>query len=103
MIKAIANYARFLQRRNYSRHTVKNYAYVLSNFSASINKPLEEVTQVELFKYIDHLWERKLKPKTINSYLDRIRGFYRYLELEEKKKAENPAKKEYSLRLPKEY
>lgn len=101
MVDAIANYARFLKRRNYSRHTVKNYAYVLSNFSASINKPLEEVTQIDLFKYIGHLWERKLKPKTINSYLNGIRGFYRYLELEEKIKAENPAKKEYSLRLPK--
>ena len=101
MVYSITNYVRFLKRRNYSRHTVKNYANVLSNFSALINKPLEEVTQLELFKYIDHLWERKLKPKTINSYLNGIRAFYKYLELVEEIKIENPAKKEYSLRLPK--
>jgi len=100
MTDSIVRYTRFLKRRNYSRHTLKNYSYVLSNFSAWINKPLEQVTQIELFEYIDHLWERKLKPKTINSYLNGIRGFYNYLEQVEKIEVENPAKKEHSLRLP---
>jgi len=101
MVEYITNYVRFLRRRNYSRHTLKNYSSVLSNFSAWINRPLEEVTQRELFEYIDHLWERKLKPTTINSYLNGIRGFYNYLDQVEKKEVENPAKKEHSLRLPK--
>ena len=101
MTDSIVRYSRFLKRRNYSRHTLKNYSYVLSNFSAWINKPLEQVTQIELFEYIDHLWARKLKPKTINSYLNGIRGFYNYLDQVEKREVENPAKKEHSLRLPK--
>lgn len=101
MVDSIVNYTRFLKRRNYSRHTLKNYSNVLSNFSAWINKPIEEVSQIDLFQYIDHLWERKLKPKTINSYLNGIRGFYNYLDQVEKMGVENPAKKEYLLRLPK--
>jgi len=100
MTDSIVRYTRFLKRRNYSRHTLKNYSNVLSNFSAWINKPLEQVTQIELFEYIDHLWERKLKPKTINSYLNGIRGFYNYLAQVEKIEVENPAKKEHSIRLP---
>jgi site-specific recombinase XerD len=101
MVEYITNYVQFLKRRNYSRHTLKNYSAVLSNFSAWINSPLEQVTQRELFEYIDHLWERKLKPRTINSYLNGIRGFYNYLDQVEEKEVENPAKKDYSLRLPK--
>ena len=49
MTDSIVRYARFLKRRNYSRHTLKNYSNVLSNFSAWINKPLEQVSQAELF------------------------------------------------------
>ncbi len=101
MVDSIVKYTRFLKRRNYSRHTLKNYSTVLSNFSAWINRPLEQVTQQELFEYIDHLWERKLKSKTINSYLNGIRGFYKYLDAVEQIEVENLAKKEYSLRLPK--
>ena len=101
MADSIVKYARFLKRRNYSRHTLKNYSNLLSNFSAWINRPLEQVTQRELFEYIDHLWERKLKPKTINSYFNRIRGFYNYLDQVEGIEVENLAKKEYSIRLPK--
>ena len=100
MADSIVNYTRFLKRRNYSRHTLKNYSNVLSNFSAWITKPLEQVTQIELFRYIDHLWQRNLKPTTINSHLNGIRGFYNYLGQVEKIEVENPAKKEHSLRLP---
>ena len=100
MTDSIVRYTRFLKRRNYSRHTLKNYSNVLSNFSAWITKPLEQVTQIELFKYIDHLWQRELKPKTINSYLNGIRGFYKYLDQVEQIEVENPVKKHCRLRLP---
>ena len=41
-----------------------------------------------------------LQPKTINCYLDSIRGFYEYLRDEEGIAIPNPVKRGYALRLP---
>ena len=99
-IESIHNYIRFLRKKNYSMHTVKNYFNTLRNFLGTLNIPLEEVTHTKLRGYIEHLWNKGLKPKTINCHLDRIRGFYEYLYNEEGIKVLNPVKKSYTLRLP---
>jgi len=44
---------------------------------------------------------RRLKPKTINCHLQRIREFYHYLIQEEELPIPNPVKSGYSLRTPK--
>lgn len=51
--------------------------------------------------FIDHLLDKKLKPKTINCYLDSIRSFYEYLKEGEDLEIVNPVKRGYSLRLSK--
>jgi site-specific recombinase XerD len=61
----IAGYRRFLKRRNYSTHTVKNYVNMLDHFMNWLKIPIEQVTSKEADAYMDHLLRRRKKPKTI--------------------------------------
>ena len=63
--------------------------------------PIEQVTSRKITHYIDYLRRRRLKPKTINCHLERIRQFYVYLRYEEQVGSANPVKEGYSLRMPK--
>jgi len=97
---AVARYRRFLKRRNYSTHTVKNYINILGYFSVWLQVPIEQVTSKETDKYMDHLLRRRKKPKTINCHFGCIHAFYDYLIEEEGMPLTNPLKKKYRLRLP---
>ena len=96
---AILNYRRFLKRRNYSGHTIKNYMHTLKQFVVWVDVPIEAVTHKKLLAYLDYLLDRGLQPKTINCHLDSIRGFYHYLIEEEQVAMVNPVKRGYTLRL----
>lgn len=96
---SILNYRRFLKRRNYSKYTLRNYMNTLRNFVLWLDVPIEQVTHKKLLAFIDHLLSQRLTPKTINCYLDSIRGFYDYLINEEDVAIINPVKRGYSLRL----
>jgi len=61
--------------------------------------PIEEVIQRKILHYIDFLLRRRLKSKSINCHLQRIRDFYHYLNQEEVPIV-NPIKKGYNLRMP---
>jgi site-specific recombinase XerD len=99
LTNAILNYRRFIKRKNYSAYTVKNYMSTLRQFILWIEIPVESVSNKKLLRYIDHLQRRRLAPKTINSHLDSIRGFYNYLIDEEQVQMVNPVKRGYALRL----
>jgi site-specific recombinase XerD len=90
-----------LKRRNYSKHTVKNYLNTLKHFVIWLDMPIEEVTHKKVLAYIDFLLDKNLKPKTINCHLDSIRGFYQYLKGEEDLAIPNPVKTGYALKLSK--
>jgi len=96
---SIINYRRFLKRKNCAKGTVKNYMNSLKNYAIWIDLPIEEVTNQQILAYIDYLLDKRLKAKTINNYLDSIRGFYNYLQNEENTVNINPVKKGYCLRL----
>jgi site-specific recombinase XerD len=96
---AIINYRRFLKRKNCSQHTVRNYMSTLRQFVLWVDVPIEQVTHKTVLSFIDHLLDKRLKPKTINCYLNSIRGFYNYLIEEEQVKMFHPVKRGYSLRL----
>ena len=97
----IVNYRRSLKRKNYSAHTIKNYMNSLKHFVIWLDVPVQEVTNKKILQYIDLLIDKGLKPKTINSHLDSIRGFYEYVKDEEDGYLRNPVKPGYALRLPK--
>jgi site-specific recombinase XerD len=63
--------------------------------------PVEHVTHKEVSAYIDHLMAKGLNPETINSQLNRIRQFYRYLQDQEQLRLVNPVKSSHRLRVPK--
>lgn len=96
---AIINYRRFLKRKNCSKHTVKNYMSTLKQFVLWVDVPIEQVTHKTVLSFMDHLLDKRLKPKTINCYLNSIRGFYEYLIEEEQVPISQPVKRGYSLRL----
>lgn len=99
MTNTIINYRRHLKRRNYSEHTVKGYMNKLKHFVLWIDLPIESVHHKKMTQYIDHLLDKGLQPKSINSHLDSIRGFYNYLRDEEEVLIDNPVKRGYALRL----
>jgi site-specific recombinase XerD len=99
LTNAIVNYRRYLKRRNYSIHTVKNYLHTLRQFILWLDVPIEAVTYQKLTAYIDYLLDRRLQPKTINCHLNSIRRFYSYLHHEEQIELQNPVKRGCKLRL----
>ena len=96
---SIVNYRRSLKRRNYSKCTVRNYMSTLKQFVIWLDEPIEILTHKKLVDFIDHLLAKRLKPKTINCYLDSIRGFYDYLIDEQQLKIQNPVKLGDTLRM----
>jgi len=96
----IARYRRFLKRRNYSVHTVRNYIHMLGQFCAWIPACLEKVTFGETDAYMDYLLRRRKKPKTINCHFGCIHTFYEYLIEDKRMPLANPVRKNYRLRLP---
>jgi site-specific recombinase XerD len=71
----------------------------LKQFVIWISEPIEQVTARTMLSFIDHLLDRHLSAKTINCYLDSIRGFYDYLIHEESVPIVNPVKRGYVLKL----
>jgi site-specific recombinase XerD len=71
----------------------------LKHFVLWLDVPIEEITHKKLLAFIDHLLDKRLKPKTINAYLDSIRGFYDFLIHEEGIAITHPVKRGYALRL----
>ena len=97
---SIVNYRRFLKRRNFSPHTVKNYLNTLKHFVVWCDVPIEKVTKKKVAAYIDYLLAKGVAPKTINCHLSSIRGFYDYLNSQEGIELTNPASRGSLLRLP---
>jgi len=96
---SILNYRRFLKRRNYSKYTLRNYMNTLKHYVLWLDVPVEQVTHKKLQAFIDHLHSKRRQAKTINCYLDSIRGFYDFLIYEEEVPTTNPVKRGYALRL----
>jgi site-specific recombinase XerD len=98
---SIISYRRYLKRRNYSSHTIKNYLNRLKHFVLWVDVPLEQVDYEKVLLYIDWLIGKRLTATTINCHLFCISGFYQYLHYEKGFKTANPVKKSSTLRLPK--
>jgi len=101
MTNVIIDFRRYLKRRNYSRHTVKNYLSVLREFVIWLNVPLEEVTSQKIDAYIDYLHGKRMQAASINIYLASVRGFYHYLRHKVGIKLPNVFRAGKRLRTPK--
>jgi len=97
---SIIRYRRFLKRKNVSPNTVKNYLHGLKHFVLWLDVPIETVTYRKIAAYMDDLISQRLKPKTINCYLNSVCQFYHYLSDEEGIQIVNPVKKPNIMKLP---
>ncbi len=97
---SIIRYRRFLKRRNVSPNTVKNYLSGLKHFVIWLDVPIEEVIYRKIGDYMDSLLSKRLKPKTVNCYLNSVCQFYHYLCDEEEIQIVNPVKKPNIMKLP---
>ncbi|MBE3143006.1 MAG: tyrosine-type recombinase/integrase [Planctomycetes bacterium] len=98
--ESIIRYRRFLKRRNISPNTVKNYMNGLKHFVLWLAVPIEEVTYRKITEYIDYLLSERLRPKTVNCYLNTVCQFYHYLGEEEGIPISNPVRKPNIMKLP---
>jgi len=98
---SIINYRRSLKRHNYSKYTIRNYMSTLKQYIVWLKVPVEAACHKDLIGFIDYLLAKRLKPKTINCYLDSIRGFYDYLIHDEQLPMQNPVKPGDTLRMAK--
>lgn len=89
-----------MKRKNVSPNTVKNYLHGLKHFVLWLDVPIEMVTHKKIGAYIDYLLCKRLKPKTINCYLNGVCQFYHYLSDEEGIRIVNPVKKPNIMNLP---
>jgi len=89
-----------LKRMNISPNTVKNYLNGLKLYVIWLDVPIEETTYRKIIAYMDYLLGKRLKPKTINCYLNSVCQFYHYLAEEEEVPIVNPVKKPNIMKLP---
>jgi site-specific recombinase XerD len=89
-----------LKRRNFSPNTVKSYLNGLKHFVLWLDAPIETVTYRKIGAYMDGLLGKRLKPKTVNCYLNSVCQFYHYLCEEEGIQLVNPVKKPNIMKLP---
>jgi site-specific recombinase XerD len=73
----------------------------LKHFVVWLPVPIEEVGMDNILQFVDHLQSKRLKAKTINCYLQSIRGFYYYLSDQEGMGLVNPVRKGFALKEPK--
>jgi len=85
---------------NVSPNTVKNYLNGLKLFVIWLDVPIEETTYRKIIAYMDYLLGKRLKPKTVNCYLNSVCQFYHYLSEEEEVPIVNPVKKPNIMKLP---
>ena len=89
-----------MKRRNVSPNTVKHYLNSLKLFVLWLDEPIEKVTYTKIGEYMDDLLGKRLRPKTVNCYLNSICQFYHYLCEEEGIRIVNPVKKPNIMKLP---
>src|ERR1044072_1909406 len=94
----VERFCRNLQMRNYSRHTISNYAIDLRLFFAEIVKALREISWREIDQFIEHQHGQGLAATTINRRLNAIKRFFEYLVIEQEKLAINPIKPSHFLK-----
>ena len=72
----------------------------MKHFVLWLDAPIEGVTYRKIVGYMDYLLSKRLKPKTINCYLNSVCQFYHYLSEEEGIPIVNPVKKPNIMKLP---
>jgi integrase/recombinase XerC len=93
---AIQRFRAYLQRRNYSAHTLDNYTLDLQLFFAEIDRPIHQVSFREIDRFIDEQHHQGLAPTTVKRRLYALRHFFDFL-IEQQVVDANPIKPSHVL------
>ena len=75
--EALEKMAEDIQLLNMSENTMRNYTRNVRSFLAFVQRPLEELDEIDVRNYIKHLInERELMPKSVNQCNAAIRFFF---------------------------
>ena len=100
-MEMIMKFSTFMKRRSYSKYTIKSYINNIKRFYTWADIQIDEVISKDVYEYLGYLHNRRINPKSINSYLKALSKFYDFLYYEEKIKILNPVKPDYRQREPK--
>ena len=95
---AIAQFCAYLQRRNYSPHTVDNYGRDLRLFFGFVDKEPCTVSGRDVTHFIEHQRQSQRTATTINRRLNALQHFFEYLATERQTLGSNPVKPSHFLR-----
>ena len=87
---AIALFCAYLQRRNYSPHTVDNYGRDLRLFFALVAKDPCTVSGRDVTVFIEHQRAAQRTATTINRRLNAVQHFFAYLATDRQTLGSNP-------------
>jgi len=91
-------YLACLRRRNFSPGAIRDYGYCLGRIERDSGVRLDEMTRRDVAAFVDGLLDERLKVKTINGYLNAMRGFYEYMIEERGWEGEEPVRKKDYLK-----
>src|SRR5215467_15452176 len=94
----IALFCAYLQRRNYSPHTVDNYGRDLRLFFAQVAKAPGTVSGRDVTVFIEHQRAAQRTATTINRRLNAVQHFFEYLATDRQTLGSNPVKPSHFLR-----
>jgi site-specific recombinase XerD len=95
---AIAQFCAYLQRRNYSPHTIDNYGRDLHLFFTLVVKEARTVSGRDVTVFIEQQRASQRAATTINRRLNALQHFFEYLATERQMLGSNPVKPSHFLR-----
>ncbi len=92
MVSLIGKYLTYLEiEKNYSSHTILNYRLDLQEFAKFAGDiPVQNIEYTLLRRFLAHMRDLHLKPRSVARKLSSLRSFFKYLQ-REKIIAKNPA------------
>jgi integrase/recombinase XerC len=94
----IAQFCAYLQRRNYSPHTIDNYGRDLRVFFTLVDKEPCTVSGRDVTVFIEHQRAGQRAATTINRRLNALQHFFEYLATDRQALGSNPVKPSHFLR-----
>jgi site-specific recombinase XerD len=80
MTELRSRFIAYLELKNYSKNTIRNYVQAVKQISVFISHSPAKLTQDEIRNYLLHLKRvKKLEPKTVNQHLYAIKSFCEFI------------------------
>ena len=75
----LKKFLNFLEIQNYSKHTIRNYKFILKLFLAAQTKKIEDVKLDDVIEYLGELKKHNYAPNTMQLRIIALKSFFRFL------------------------